>query len=62
MALTMTSGQPWCGLSILQTLPLWLGVTSPAMAGAVHGTTRENQLFKHLATKRLSHRITQART
>jgi hypothetical protein len=50
MALTMTSSRPWRDLSVLLTLLLWLGVISPAMAGTVHCTTREDPQFKRLVT------------
>jgi hypothetical protein len=36
MALTKTNNRPWRGLVIMLTLPLWLGVISPAMAATVH--------------------------
>jgi hypothetical protein len=48
MALTRTNGRPWLGLSILFTLPLWLGVMNPIMAGTVHCKTREDPKFTRL--------------
>ena len=50
MSLKMASGRPWRGLIALLTLPLWLGVISPAGADSVHRTTREDPQFKRLVT------------
>jgi hypothetical protein len=50
MALTMTNGRPWQGPTVLFTLPVWLGVISPAMAASVHCTTREDPQFKRPGT------------
>jgi hypothetical protein len=50
MALTMTGSRPWRGLIVLLTLPLWLGVMSPALAGTVHCTTYEEKTLERWHT------------
>jgi hypothetical protein len=39
-------------LIVLLTLPFWLAAMSPAMAGTVHCTTRQDPQFKRLVTTR----------
>jgi hypothetical protein len=51
MALKRTSSRPWQGgRDVLLTWSLWPRVMSAAMAGTVHGTTREDPQFKRLVT------------